>query len=176
MNVARTLGGVAIALTVVWCSGCGRSDVPVTGPSGSGAPIGEVLPPPAEVLDATVVFFDGYSMTGGGAVSPIGAIVDGAGLATFAERHVDGDPELGTAAVDALQSGKILVGGPVSSGCSPASSGRLLLFGDGDVRLSPIGGEQDPNLNCYQAVVSVVLMAIDPADLPAGVTVQGLQR
>ena len=175
MNVARTLGGIAIALTVVSCSSCGGSDVTVSDPSGTDAPIGEELPPPAEVLDATVVFFDGNSMNGGGSRSPIGAIDDQAGLDTFVDRHVDGDPELGTAAADAIDAGKILVGGPVSSGCSPASSGQLLLFG-GDVRLAPIGGEQDPNLDCYRAVVSVVLVAIDPADLPDGVTVQGLER
>lgn len=175
MNVGRTLAGIAIALTVVGGSSCGGSDTTVSDPPGTSSPISEGSPRPAEVLDAAVVFFDGDSMTGGAGRSPIGVIDDESGLATFADRHVDGDPELGTAAADALDAGKVLVGGPVSTGCSPASSGQLLLFDDGDVRLTPIGGEQDPNLSCYRAVVSVVLMAIDPADLPAGVTVQGLQ-
>ena len=53
-------------------------------------------------------------------------IADETGLVEFAGDFVDGDPELGTAAAEALDEGKVLVGGVVSGSCFPAGDELLL--------------------------------------------------
>jgi hypothetical protein len=171
MSTRPSHPAVAVAAAVVALvvgAGCGGSDVIVDGRSDS---TGQR----AETLDATVVYFDADGMEGPRPAAPLGAIVDADGLETFARRHVDGDPALGTAAADALADGEVLIGGPVSSGCSTSESGRVVFVG-GDVRLQPVGLDEDPDVDCARAFVSVALMAVDPVDLPEGSTIQGVER
>ena len=128
---------------------------------------------PVEVLDATVVYFDSDGIEERAAEAPGGAITDADELATFARRYVDGEPALGSAASDALERGEVLIGGVVSQGCFAAAGAQLALV-DGEVRMLPVGlPDDDHDVACARAITSVALVAIDPADLPAGTTVQG---
>jgi len=131
------------------------------------------VPPPAEVLDAELVYFDPDGTDERIADPPDGLITDQAGLRAFQQRYVDGEPALDAAASQALAGRKVLIGGVVSSGCFPATRAVL---GDisGDVRLIPVGvPDDDPEIACVRAVNSIALVAVDPAELPAGATVQG---
>jgi hypothetical protein len=92
-------------------------------------------------------------------------IADETGLAEFAADFVDGDPELGTAAAEALDDGKVLVGGVVSSSCFPAGGGQLAATAD-EIRLLPTDWDPDENVDCARAVNSIALLAAYPADLP----------
>jgi len=131
-----------------------------------------IHPPPAQVLEATVVFFDPDGRDEQADAPEMGAITDAPRLATFAARYVDGEPALGRAAAAALAEGKVLVGGVVSSGCFPSNGAILVLMANG-IRLLPDGlADEDPDLACYRAITSVALVAIDPADLPDA-TIQG---
>lgn len=134
--------------------------VPVTRPE-------QVIhPPPAQVLDATLVYFDPDGIDDAAAAPAAGLIDDLAGLDAFAERYVDGDPRLRSAAAAALHAGKVLIGGPVSSGCFPAGGAILGLTGAG-IQLIPDGlPAEDPNVMCVRAITSIALVAILPADLP----------
>ena len=168
---ARRASAIAAVALGLWAVGCGPSGRATTGPSadtgGSGTTSmdGPVAPPPAEVIEATVVHFDPDSTaTGTGASS--GRIDDAAGLAAFVARSVDGDPALGTAARDALRAGQVLIGGPVSTGCVPAE-GAILAFTATDIRLLPVGlGPEDPDVECVRVVTSTALVAVDADALP----------
>lgn len=129
-------------------------------------------PPPAEVLDAELVFFDADGMDARITEPPDGPITDVPALRRFARRHVDGMPQLDDAR-EALAEGKVLVGGAVSSGCF-AADGAILGLVAGDIRLIPVGlPDEGPEIACVRAITSVALMAIDPADVPDGATIQG---
>lgn len=169
MRLRPALPATALFVAVLW-SGCAGTSSPVGPPLDAG---GERLPPPAEVLDATVVWFDADGRSS--AAPEIGAITDQSVLDRFEQDRVDGAPPLGDAAADALAAGNILIGGTVSSGCFPAASGQLVIL-NGDIRLSPIGLRVEPNVDCVRAITSVALLAIDPSDLPAGALVQGIER
>lgn len=178
MTVRRSSVIIAAALGVL-AAGCGSdaagSDSTVAVHVSDHAPSTErpKNPPPAEVLDATVVFFDADGIDARIAAPPPGPITGTAGLEAFARRHVDDDPALGSAAADALEDGKVLVGATVSSGCFAADGALLVLF-DGDVRLIATGlPDPDPDIACVRAITSVALAAIDPSDLPDGATIQG---
>ena len=171
---------VAAALTVLTAAGCGSSssdDDPTGGTSlttvdsGPGSRGREVRTdstepnaPPAEVIPSTLVFFDADGATPSMRGAPV-MIADETGLVEFAGDFVDGDPELGTAAAEALDDGKVLVGGVVSSSCFPAGGGQLAATAD-EVRLLPTDWEPDDSVNCYRAVNSIALLAVYPADLP----------
>lgn len=174
MNIRRSHHVVTAVFTLAalaFGTSCGEAGGTVADPSDSTR---VPFPEPAEVLDATVVYFDADGEDGPYDATPLGAIVDDDGLQTFARRHVDGDPPLGTAAAQALAAGEVLIGGPVSSGCFTSESGQVVLV-DNDVRLAPIGLDEDPNVECVRAVTSIVLMAIEPAELPEGATIQGVE-
>ena len=125
------------------------------------------------MLDATLVYFDSDGRDEHISEPALGLILEPAALDAFARRYVDDDPGLPDAATDALADGQVLVGGVVSVGCFAASGGRLIVV-DGDVRPDPVGlPDPEPDVECYRAITSVALLAIDPDDLPAGATVQG---
>lgn len=129
--------------------------------------------PPEQVLDATVVFFDADGRDARPEVAPLGAITDAAGLDEYVARYVDGSPDLGAAAAEALAQGKVLVGGTISRGCLPAE--RALLVTNGD-EVHPAGvsaASDDPDLACVRAITSTALLAIEPAKLPADTPVRG---
>lgn len=158
MTVRRSPSLFAIVLWLLLA--CGPA---VGGPVSTDGPSS---PPPAEVLDATVVFFDADGRDEQLTAPELGAITDAGGLDKFTARYVDGEPELGPAAAEARAAGKVLIGGVVSSGCFPADGADLVLVADG-VRLLPIGlPDEDPHIACYRAITSVALVAIDPVDLP----------
>ena len=60
---------------------------------------GPIAPPPAEVLDATVVYFDPDGTDRQRDLPPPGVIADEPALEAFRQRFVDGDPGLGDDAV-----------------------------------------------------------------------------
>ena len=125
------------------------------------------------MLDATVVYFDPDGTDQQPRVPPPPVIADVTALDAFAQRYVDGAPPLGSAAGDALNDGLVLVGGTVSSGCFAAEGARLA-FTAVDIRLLPIGlPPEDPDLMCERAITSIVLMAIDASELPAGLPIRG---
>ena len=162
MNFRRSsVLAVAAVLTVLTAAGCGSA-------SGDDDPTGgdstEPNAPPAEVIPSTLVFFDGDGATPSMRGAPV-MIADETGLVEFAGDFVDGDPELGTAAAEALDDGKVLVGGVVSSSCFPAGGGQLAATAD-EVRLLPTDWDPDDSVNCYRAVNSIALLAVYPADLP----------
>ena len=168
--VAAVLGCLTVA--------CGSPVAPVAtgtpGTSGSGPTTtsGPISPPPAEVLDATVVYFDADGTDREPAWPPPGVITDPSALAAFAQRYVDGDPVLGSAARAALDDGKVLVGAAVSSGCF-AARGASLAFTAVDVRLLPVGLPPDDDVHCVRAITSVALVAVDATDLPPGLPIRG---
>ena len=174
---------VAAALAVLTAAGCGSSsggDDPTAGtgpttvdsePASTGEPVAsdetdstEPNAPPAEVIPSTLVFFDADGATPSMRGAPV-MIADETGLVEFAGDFVDADPELGTAAAEALDEGKVLVGGVVSSSCFPAGGGQLAATPD-EVRLLPTDWDPDESVNCYRAVNSIALLAVYPADLP----------
>ena len=129
-------------------------------------PDGPVSPPPAEVLDATVVFFDADDMGPHSNAEAPRLIEDEQALDAFEAQYVDGDPAFGSAPREALEAGQLLVGGMVSRGCYPAQDAQLAFDVD-EVLLLPIGiPADDGNVECYRAITSVALLSIDPADLP----------
>lgn len=165
---------VMLTVAVGLLAGCGSSR-PVVGTTGD--LVDEPGPPPhprpAQVLDAAVVHFDPDGTDALASAPPLGRIIDAAGLDEFARRYVDGEPSFGTAAREALDNGAVLIGGRISSSCTPAERPLLVLF-DGDVDIVAAGlPKDDPDLACVRAIDSIALVAIDPADLPDGVTVQG---
>ena len=156
-----------MTVVAVFAVGCG----PPSSGLGSGGPI---APPPAEVLDATVVFFDADGTDQQRDAPPPGVIADTSALDAFAQRYVDGDPLLGSAAREALDDGKVLIGGAVSSGCF-AAEGTRLAFTAADVRLLPVGlPPDDPDVACVRAITSIALVAIDARELPAGLPIRGV--
>jgi hypothetical protein len=169
--VAAALGALAVGCGALAGPG-GTVPAEVSGP-GPTTTTGPPAPPPAEVLDATVVLFDADGVDRHRDRPPPGFISDRQGLAEFEQRFVDGDPALGPAAETALAAGKVLVGATVSTGCSPAD-GAQLAFTASDVRVLPIGlPPDDPEVECVRAVTSVALLAVEPTDLPAGLPVRG---
>jgi len=188
MNARRSLVLLPVTLGLL-AAGCGSvaqvadvddaSEVDVTterAPTTSHGPVtteGPTSPPPAEVLDATVVYFDADGVDEQRTDPPIGLITSADGLAAFERRHVDGEPGLGNAARDALSDGRVLVGGVVSEGCFAADGAFLGLVAIG-VRVLPKGlPDEDPEIACVRAITSVALLAIDPADLPENANIQG---
>jgi hypothetical protein len=175
---------VLAAAMAAFAVGCGSPDPGASGgpdPSGPGpstspaptATSGPIAPPPAEVLAAAVVFFDpdGTDRQPGSPPPPV--ITDAGDLDAFAQRYVDGDPGLETAARQALADGKVLIGATVSSGCF-AASGAQLAFTAADIRLLPLGlPPDDSDVECVRAITSVALVAIDPSELPAGLPIRG---
>jgi hypothetical protein len=169
--VTVALGALAAGCGALAAPG-GSAPVEVSGP-GPTTTSGALSPPPAEVLDATVVLFDADGVDRHRDRPPPGLIIDRQGLAEFEQRFVDGDPALGPAAEKALAAGQVLVGAPVSTGCSVAD-GAQLAFTASDVLVLPIGlPPDDPEVECVRAVTSVALLAVEPADLPAGLPVRG---
>jgi hypothetical protein len=141
--------------------------------SGPTTTFGPIAPPPAEVLDATVVFFDPDGTDRQPDLPPPGVIADLRALEGFEQRFVDGDPAPSSAARGALEQGKVLVGGTVSIGCLPAE-GAQLAFTAAEVLLLPTGLPPDgPHVYCVRAITSVALLAIDATELPTGLRVRG---
>ena len=176
---ARTPIAVVAAALGIFAVACAPSNRMGTGPArnvGSSAPpttYGPISPPPAEVLDATVVYFDADGIDRQPTAAPLGLIADEPALAAFVARDVDGDPALGTTARDALGAGRVLIGAPVSRGCAPAAD-AVLAFTAADVRLLPVGFvDDDPDVECVRAITSIALVAIERDELPAGLPIRG---
>ncbi|MET0325065.1 MAG: hypothetical protein ABW219_07585 [Ilumatobacteraceae bacterium] len=174
--VAAALGLLSAGCGSAGPAASGGSDPSGSGPSTSQSPpttFGPIAPPPAEVLDATVVYFDADGGDRQPASPPPAVIADAGALDAFVQRYVDGDPPLGAAARHALDDGQVLIGAAVSSGCFPAT-GALLAFTAADVRLLPVGlPADDPDIECVRAITSVALVAIDAQALPAGLPIRG---
>ena len=169
--VAAVLGSFAVA-----CGAPSSRAVPSTPPPSvavSTSTFGPIAPPPAEVLDATVVYFDPDGTDRQRDLPPPGVIADEPALEAFRQRFVDGDPGLGDDASMALEGGRVLIGAAVSSGCFPAG-GAQLAFTAVDVRLLPTGlSPDDPDVDCARAITSIALVAIEATELPAGLPVRG---
>ena len=122
--------------------------------------------PPAQVLDAQVVFFDPDGLDAPAGIDTIEVITDVAGLEAFATRYVDGAPALGHDARAALADGMVLVGGTVSIGCDAADHALLVNTGS-DVRAVGVRPRPDRDVTCVRAIRSTALLAVTPDVLAA---------
>jgi hypothetical protein len=174
MSSSRRASSVAVACVLF--TGCGAA---VGGTSTSGPTIADAGPsttyldeaagpnpgPPAEVLDADVVFFDRDGV-GTAGLDTIEVITDAGALQVFATRYVDGSPALGRDAQDALADGMVLVGGTVSIGCDGAERALLVNTGS-DVRAVGVRPRPDRDVTCVRAIRSTALLAVTPDVLAA---------
>ena len=175
MSTSRRASSVAVACGLL--TGCAASagGASPTRPAGVDdappttyldAPAGPYPGPPAEVLDAQVVFFDPDGRGGPPGTGTREVITDVAGLEAFAARYVDDAPVLGADPRDALAAGMVLVGGTISIGCDGADRALLVNTGS-EVHAVGVRPRPDHEVTCVRAVTSTALLAVTPDVLAA---------
>jgi len=175
----RPLLGAAVLVVLLSgaVAGCGDGDDIGGGlfgrrssPTTVDDPGGEPGPEEGDRVPAEVVVLergrDAAPATGGP-----GLLVDQVDLDAFAGRFLAGQAELVADRADG-RGDEVFVGGVVSSGCFAPDGVELRRSGT-DLRLVPLGLEDDPDVDCAEAVVTVALVAVDAGEVPDGATVGG---
>lgn len=169
---------VVLAALVAGCGGGGGDD----GDDGSAPSTDGPGEATSTVEEGEVVPADLVVLTEGADSHPEGdgpgLVVDGVDVRAFAGRFLVAGSE-GVDVLDELADDlddgpgeRVYVGGVVSEACAGPDDVEVRRVGS-DVRLVPVGPDDDPEEVCDRAISTVALAAVDRDDLPEDMTIDG---